>query len=489
MQSNIEMFNRLSVAPGGQEWTAPNPMRTPKRPAFPLEALPETLRTYAAALAEQLQMYPDMPALLALAAVSTACTGKVQVQGNNERWLEEIATYTLCVLPSGERKSPAFKDALVPVKMWEMRKADELRTDIAANKSKKRQLQNKLQAAEKSRKKGAEQQAEQLARQLAEFVDLSAPCLILQDVTPEALANRLKENHGAGAIWSSEAGTFISNLIGRYAKSNSGPNIDLVLQAFSGETVTIDRIGRERETIRNPALTIMLCGQPDILNNMLGNKEFDGRGLCGRFIYSLPESFIGERKQNAAAVPQTVWEAYFRIIDGLLEIPYPDQRHILHMDDDACGMFTEWGAEIEPLLADELQWIRSWANKLQGLTLRIAGQLHMAQYRSWEIRINAETMHNAILISRYALEHAKAAFGQQASDATSRLADKILVKIRDQQRTAISNREAMRLVSHNAGVKTDDIKHALQLLEDDGYLRYDQANKIYLVNPLALQRG
>ena len=446
-------------------WEAPEALQEYQRPEFPLEAMPQLFQAYTQAIAEHMQMYPDMPALELLAAVSTACTGKVVIEPY-EGWQEPIHTYCMAVMGVGERKSSVFKLALHPLNRWVSEKKKEMAGDIAVNQSKKRLLQKKLQKAEE---KGDETAAETYARELAEFKEITAPRILADDITVEALAGRMAENHSTCSIWSSEGG-LLSILGGRYQNKDAGPNIDLILKAYSSDPATVDRVGRPSEIIPNPALTIMLAVQPDVLQQLMKNDAFMGRGLCARFLYSLPDSMVGHRKIHSSPVPDGLQAEYTRIIQYLLDIPYPEEQHVLKLDAEALKLFDQWGEEIEPKLASEWKSIGGWANKLAGLTLRLAGQIHMASCRSWEVPISAKVMAAAIQLGRYAVAHALAAFGTCAADADTVLAKKMLAVIREKHWVDFSKREIMRAVR---GPDSKTFDQALMLLEDNWYICKD----------------
>ena len=446
-------------------WEAPIALEEYQRPAFPLEAMPQLFQAYAQAIADHMQMYPDMPALELLAAVSTACAGKLDIQPY-PGWREPIQTYTMVCMGVGEKKSPVIKLASNPLAAWQAEKAKSMAGDVAASQSKKRLLQKRQMKAED---KGDEAAAEQYAREWAEFKEITVPRILADDITPEALASVMAANNGAGSIWSSEGG-LLSILGGRYQNKDAGPNIDLILKAYSSDMAVVDRVGRPTEIIKSPALTIMLAVQPDVLEQLMANQAFMNRGLCGRFMYSLPDSMVGRRKVHGSPIPEALGAEYARIITYLLDIPYPEERHMLQLDAEALQLFDTWQGEIEPRLAAEWKPIGGWANKLAGLTLRLAGQLHMAGCRTWTVPISARTMEAAIRLGRYAVAHALAAFGTCAADPELLLAKKVLEVIREKRWVDFSKRELMRAVRGPASKAFDG---ALSLLEDYGYICKD----------------
>ena len=87
-------------------------------------------------------------------------------------------------------------------------------------------------------------------------------------------------------IISTEGGLF-DTLAGRYSNSVS---IDPLLKAYSGDRIQVDRKGRESEIIRDPALTMLLTAQDNVLAGLMGNEIFKARGLTARFLYCRPKS-------------------------------------------------------------------------------------------------------------------------------------------------------------------------------------------------------
>ena len=68
--------------------------------------------------------------------------------------------------------------------------------------------------------------------------------LIADDITPEALTSLMADNNGIITVISTEGGLFdIFN--GKY--SSNVVSIDTVLKAYSGDSIRVDRKGREAE--------------------------------------------------------------------------------------------------------------------------------------------------------------------------------------------------------------------------------------------------
>lgn len=83
-------------------------------PAFPVHCLPQTIRDYVNFVSETTQVYPDMPASVALAALSVCLQGKAKVSFS-PYWSEELNLYMLIIAPPGERKSAVFSAMTAPI--------------------------------------------------------------------------------------------------------------------------------------------------------------------------------------------------------------------------------------------------------------------------------------------------------------------------------------------------------------------------------------
>jgi hypothetical protein len=228
------------------------------------------------------------------------------------------------------------------------------------------------------------------------------------------------------AVMSPEGDVF-ELMAGRYSK-NGAPNFAVYLKGHSGDTLRVDRIGRPPEFVKNPALTIGLTVQPDVIQGLSQHPGFRGRGLLGRFLYSLPESLLGHRDTNPPEVPGIIRAEYHKNVLALLNLPFDTDdegkpaAHCLSLGQEPQVALSQFAAELEPKLAPlgELGSITDWAGKLVGAVVRIAGLLHMAQHLGeetpWTRPITVDTVARAILVGRYLIPHARAAYATMGAD-------------------------------------------------------------------------
>lgn len=130
-----------------------------------------------------------------------------------------------------------------------------------------------------------------------------APRLLVDDATPEALAMVMAAQQQRIALLEAEGG-FFDILSGRY--SSGVPNLDVVLKAWNGEAIRIDRRHADPIMLDNPTLTLILTAQPDVLSGMAQTPSFRGRGLMGRLLFFIPQSRVGLRHVETFPVPESL---------------------------------------------------------------------------------------------------------------------------------------------------------------------------------------
>ncbi len=469
-------------------WDEPLPIG-PKAdvPAFPVEVLPAWLRDWVTALADALQCPVDLPAMLALAVLSLCCAKKYVVRVRPD-WEEPINLYVAVALKPGESKSPAFAAATRPIARFvaeeRTHSAPEIRSATArADIASKHIDQLKTRAAKTTE---PAEHAKLLALvEEAVFeqgaAEIPVPLrLVLDDVTAESLEVVLRQQGGRIGILSDEGGPF-ELMGGRY--SDRIPNIDIYLKGHSGSPITTDRIGREGGSVQNPAITIGLAIQPDVITSLKGKKGFRGRGLLARFLWSIPRSCVGSRVADSPPVPEDVRRAYEEAVSLLLQIPAEKddsgeiRSEAIDLTREAYALLVEFKDRIEPSLgpSGELESIADWGNKLAGTAVRLAGLLHLAD-RAMEPPerrldpIGEREMRRAMRIADFLTAHARIAFDLMESDHVARGARHILAWLERTGAESFAARDAYRAsrIRFRAPAEMDP---ALDLLVDHEVIR------------------
>lgn len=474
-------------AEAADPWEDPLDFSEPKRPAFPVEVLPDWLRSFVESLARATQTPQDLAGCLSLTAASAAIARRVEIHVR-PGWTEPTNIYTLTVLPPAHRKSAVFTIVQAPILEAEREACARAEPDIAQAETRYEHLDKRIKRlqAEAGTLTGPESD-EALGEVGRLKVELRAmrvpprPQYAVDDCTPERLQTLLAMHGERMALFSAE-GDLFEMIAGRYSKDS---NLAVYLKSHSGDELRVDRVGRPAEHLRKPALTIGLAIQPDVLRAIQSKPGFRGRGLLARPLYSLPLDGLGSRDADPDPMPDDVAATYSRRMLSLWRLPtkYDDQGGIiatpLMYSFPARDLIAGFLREVEPRLrADgDLHAISDWAGKLAGAAVRLSGILHLADLAGTgdapATEIQAPTVQRGIGLARYFLGHAVIAFAAMRADETVDAAGDLLTWIRKQASDGtltFSKRDAHHARQHRFP-KADDLDPVLAFLSDYGWIR------------------
>ena len=373
-----------------REWDVPIPFTNRSLPKFPTEALPPVLAAYVSEVAASTQVPEDMAAMMTLAVMAAAGARRciVQVGGTH---VEPLNLFCVVAMEPGSRKS-AIMGVAAPLREYETFLVSQETPAVAAAKEARAVEEKRLgllrdQAAKEKDGFKRDESLHDLQELAASLTDVPAlPRLLVDDVTPEKMAGLMAENAGALALLSPEGGVF-GILAGRYSGKKDAENLDVFLKGHAGDEIRVDRQNRPPDYIRRPALTLGLLVQPDVISSLADSPAFRGRGLLGRFLYSLPKSLVGTRRYQNRPVDADVSARYTSAIERVLHLPDagtkedPSARHALTLTGEALRLWTEYADDVEVRQAEgrDLSGIRDWASKLAGAVVRIAGGFHLIE--------------------------------------------------------------------------------------------------------------
>jgi hypothetical protein len=490
-----KLRDRVGLNGTPEPWSKPVPFGRPGDvPPFPVNVLPPWLSSWVVAEAEATQTPPDLAGCLALAIAGAGLARKVRVNVRNG-WYEPANVFTVVSLPPGDRKSAVFSDAMAPVVEHEQTERERMQPIIAELASEHRVMEAKLKATELKAAKSEDpneanrlrQDAKRLAKELAEHRVPDEPQLFCDDVTPEKLTQLIVRQGGRMLLASAE-GTVFEIAKGRYSEA---ANFDVFLKGHAGDPLRTGRVGRDSESINNPALSCALAVQPDVISGLADRASMKGRGFLARWLYSLPVSRVGKRKTAPPGVPAEVADGYRQ---GMLALWRLEKNSFAGMDcpwelelsrgaDDAIRALEKW---LEPQLAEgePLSFLAGWANKLAGACARLSLILHMAGTLgvggNWNEPIGRDAAEAAVLIGKdYFLLHARAAFGLMGSDERAKDAQRVVGWLSRLNPETLKLWKGVSVVSkseiHTAvfggSRSTDEVSATCRLLCDHGYLR------------------
>ncbi len=296
--------------------------------------------------------------------------------------------------------------------------------------------------------------------------------LLADDTTPEALVSLMAANGGRMGVISDEGGIF-DIIAGKYSSGKA--NLDVFLKAYTGSPLRVDRKGREPEEVECPTLTMLLMVQPVVLETIMENTEFAGRGFLARPLYALPPSLVGRRHYRTPPIPKETAEDYTTAVYALLSIPDEEEAQMLKVSPEADAEAERFFEALEPRLPDELEDLDGWAAKYHGQIMRIAGILHCCEHfqDAAAVPVSLQTMQAAETIGAYFLEHTQAAFQIMGMAESKALKDAkyILRRFREDGRTEINKRDLIRLCQRFASA--EDMEPGLSELVRRGYIRIE----------------
>jgi hypothetical protein len=472
-----------------EPWELPAPFHEFDLPTFPTAFLPEWVRKFIEAEAHATQTPVDLAAMLTLSVGALACAKVVEVEPV-QGWREPTNLFTVTAMPPGSRKTKVFADVTAPVEEFEASLAQEKAPEIAEQQTKYAIYEGRLHKAQKA---AANANDDEIDRRTAEAMEAAGdlasikvpaePRLLADDASPERLATLMRDQGGRMALMSAEGDVF-EIMGGRYSQGQ--PNLGVYLKGHAGDSIRVDRVNRPSEYIERPALTLGLAVQPEVLRGLANRPGFRGKGLLGRFLYSLPKNLLGSRQTVTSPVPEDVKRTYRNNVRKLLELAsehVPEeslQPQTLRLGPDAQRQMKELLAWIEPQLSEygELGSMTDWAGKLAGTVARIAGVLHCMEHVSeakvdknpWDEEIDTDTLDRALEIGRYLIPHAKAAFAEMGIDPTIEDAKQVLKWIERKGIESFSKREAFEGTKGRFG-KVSALDPALNLLVAHGFIR------------------
>ncbi|MCR9294060.1 MAG: DUF3987 domain-containing protein [bacterium] len=465
-----------SECPQPEAWSEPRTVVRPSVPVFPVDVLPDPLRSWVTAMAGACQVPLDLPAMLGLAACAGACARRVEVIAGRG-WLEPINLYVACLLDPGNRKSAVFRSAIAPLRAIERELIEEAGPTIARLQADRRMKEAEQKEAEKKGAKGCSESAHrawELAEELAVEPMPAMPKLLVDDATAEAIEMHLVSQGGRLIVAGCEGGLF-DVMAGRYSKDAG--NLDCFLKGHAGDDLRVDRVIRGSVAVDRCCLTLAYAVQPEVIRGMAQRPSFRGRGLIGRFLYAIPETTLGRRKINPEPVSPTIAAAYESVVRRLAAIPEHDEPNLIGLSQDAQTLFDAWQAEVEKWLADDgrLSELRDWGGKLCGLTARLAAIMHLiSQDRSepWQMPISGPIMQSAIDIGRWATDHSEAVIAMMTG-VSGPVDDAIYLQrwISDLGKREFSKRDAHQHGRSRFDSRLDALNCALETLIDHGIIR------------------
>lgn len=451
-------------------WPIPTPVTEGDATPYPTHCLPEGMAAAVAEVAERVMVDPALPGT-AFLGVYAATVGPMTSVIIRATWRRRCNLYLGVIAPTGGGKTPSITPAMDPLRELERQAQERAEQERHEAKVMLPALEAELKAMQSAKVPNVRDMAV-LSRKVEDLhrAVTRQTRLIVDDSTPEQLAELLADNGGRMAVVNDE-GALLAHMMGRYAAQ---PNLDVWLKGWDGSPLTVDRKGSNGRSgtaihIPEPLLTIVLAIQPRTVRD-LGQEQHRhlvDRGAVGRLMLAWPPDNIGTRMLSGQP------DVPYRHVDTWNAAVMAEHARgpvVLAFSDHAARAFEAWHdgleAELRPsgIYAD----VREFAFKLRDQVPRIAGLLARARRAA---QVEPEDVAQAAALGDYHLSHARAVVEAWAGGPTD-VALRLLAKI---PKMAPGPDGLIRFTVRDAvrdlHVKTATALDALEVLDAHGYIR------------------
>ena len=468
-----------------QAWPEIIPFASPSVPEFPVECLPEPYCEFCGQVAQSTQTPVDLAASMVLALLAYPTSVGVKIAGKQD-WMEPTNLYVCTAMPPASKKSPVLSLVLKPLHIYEeamMESMKEVIADAEKQKTLKKIMMDKaakiLNSANTEVATSAAFETFKIAQQEFEAIEVpTSPRFIADDVTPEQMAALMKEhNNGKFSLFSAEASDAVAIAGGSRYSSSGSANLGVYLKAHCGDPITVDRVGRPAIYISDPALTMGLLAQPEVIEKMKNNSDFTDLGMIQRMFIALPVSNFEDQDINDFSVQEEVLTRYNdrmlkHIRDGFNRT---EDKTMLILSPQAADRFLEQRRETKALIRkySSNSLVCGWLGKQDGAILRIAAVLHVAMKQKLPVLfdlVDVATLEKAIMIGAYYFAHLLKVADLLQTDPDTKNARKIIEWIEKKHKTEFTRRECHNaLQSHFP--RAEYLSGPLSVLADRGYIR------------------
>ena len=374
---------------------------------FPVDALPEPIRSFVESAANAIGCDPSYIALPMLSGLASAIGNTNRIALKNS-WSEPAIIWTAIVGESGTAKSPALELPLRSIRK---------RQSLAMTKHAEALKDFEVEFAEYEKLLKESQKASSTIPAPVKPEPPTCDRCWTDDATTEALAVLLKQNpRGLLMVRDELSGWFNFD---RYAKGNGG-DVAKWLEMFGGRSIVVDRKGSG--TIYVPHASVSIAGgiQPETLRRALGQEHRDN-GLAARLLFAMPPR--KPKKWSEADMDPKCEAAVVEIFDQLFSLAMTidadenQEPALINLSPDGklvwVKFYDEHACEQINLSGDEAA---AWS-KLEGYAARFALVIHLVRYCSKDsalldfYQVDESSIGAGIRLSRWFGEESKRVYG------------------------------------------------------------------------------
>lgn len=306
--------------------------------------------------------------------------------------------YLALIARSGERKSTVERRFMKEIKALDDNLEEEHNCNLADYKVKMLEWKNRKKQLEKKLGKSGNDQHE-LTRIREELRELlaSEPTkpqrakLVYEDISPMAMLNALNET-GVGTLVSSEGGIIVDG-----KSFDAVPHLNSL---WSGDKVSVARVGKPSINISNARLAVSIMLQPEIFKPQTGKKgeKIRGSGHWARYLVFNPESTQGYRLSINQANSWEHLEAFDRRIREILSkarmarVVGDVEREEIRFSEEAAAAWYKLADRVEEAIrpGGQFENASDHASKLGENIARVAALLHFLRGRGRHHGRNAQ---------------------------------------------------------------------------------------------------
>ncbi len=438
---------------------------------FPVEVLPEPLRSFVSEGALSIGCDPSYIALPLLSALAGAIGNSRSIQLKCG-WTEPAIIWTAMVGESGTWKTPAFKLAMAAIRD---RQADAMRRhaeETAAYQTRSLTYEKNLTAWKRAKTTSDPPEKPE---------EPTAERLIVSDTTVEALAPILLANPRGVLLARDELAGWIGSF-DRYTGGRGGADAASWQSAHNGESIIVDRKTGHPRTIFIPSALVSVTGgvQPGILDRLLG-QELRESGLLARLLLTMPPRRA--KRWTEAVISDKIRKAIKAIFDRLygLESDHDDNGtacpRIVRLTPDGKTEWVMFFNEHAQEQAELTAGLSAAWSKLEAYAPRLALAVHLVRWAAKDPNlsnpdaVDTSSIRSGIALCQWFCHEARRVYGILGESDGQRDRRQLVDLIR-RKGGSMTARELMR--SSRRFAKAADAEAALNELATEGIGRWEQ---------------
>ena len=384
-----------------EDWPAPVPLPDglPAVAPFALELLPETLRPWAADIAERMQCPPDFVGAAIIAALACVIGRRVGIRPQaSTDWTVIPNQWSMLIGRPGVLKSPAMEAALAPVKRMAAMATEQYQAELTEYERTKVAEKLRAEAAEKAARAALKKDPNADISHILDVDKADFPILaryMANDTTAAALGELHRQNPNGLLVFRDE----LVSLLKMLDQEENAEARGFYLTGWNGDSAyTFDRITRGMN-LHIPAVCLSVLGstQPArVAQYVKGAITGTGDdGLLQRFGITVWPDTSGNWRDVDHWPDSKAKNQAFKVFEQLAKLePFaigaqqdtdldgnPDGVPFLRFDPAGLALFREWRQDLETRLrsGDMHPALESHLSKYRKLVPGLALICHLAE--------------------------------------------------------------------------------------------------------------